>query len=127
MRPGYIIAGAGGAIVVGVLAAIVFTPKRAAEAGGGWILLEDRDSVLLERGRRYRGCVDVPWVVPTAMVEARLPSALREKGFIDVEVARDLSAGWPDVDCDLYVEATWDRPDERMKRPGAVGFAWVRA
>lgn len=127
MRRGYILAGAGGALVVGVLVAIVVTPKRRGAAGGGWVLLEDRESVLLERGRRYRGCVQVPFIVPTAMVESRLPSALSEKGFADVIVHRDVTPGWPDVDCDLYVEATWDRPDERMKRPGAVEFAWVRA
>lgn len=117
--------GALGALAAGVAAAVVLTPRRRPDGSAGWVELEGA-RVRLERGRGYRGCVSVPFFVPTALVESKLPGALREKGFSDVVVARDTSPGWPAVDCDLYVEATWNGDDgATFDRPGAVKHAWV--
>lgn len=93
----------------------------------GWIELTDKDAVRLERDVRYRGCVVLPFFVPTSLVLSKVEPGLREKGFRDIVVEKSAPKGWPDVDCDIYVECTWDRADEELKRPGAVELAWREA
>ncbi len=87
-------------------------------------MLVEGTPVRLVQGRRYRGCVQVPFVVPTSLVVGRLPGALAEKGFVDVIVSRPRPSDWPTVECDIHVEVTWGKPDESLDRPGAVSLAW---
>ncbi len=88
-----------------------------------WVQI-DGSPVRLVKGRRYRGCVQVPWVVPTGTVVSRLPDALAAKGFTDVRVSRPRPSDWPSVECDIHVEVTWGKADEELERPGAVSLAW---
>lgn len=92
----------------------------------GWLLIED-ETVRLVRGVRYRGCVQVPFPIPTSLVVDKVSPKMIERGFSDVVVARAVPSGWPAVDCDIFVEATWDRADEDLDRPGAVELAWREA
>lgn len=118
---------AGSAIGVSILLVLFGDQPKEVHGVNGWILLEKRDTVRLERGVRYRGCVQVPFVIPTSLVFSKVSPGLLDKGFRDVVVTRDHPSGWPDVDCDIYVEATWDRADEDLDRPGAVELAWREA
>ena len=99
------------------------SPKGTPARPLAWVLLEG-SPVQLFQGRRYRGCISVPFVVPTGLVVSKLPAALAEKGFVDVMVSRPRPSDWPGVSCDIHVEATWAKPDESMPRPGAVELAW---
>ena len=95
----------------------------------GWLQLSG-DPVMLEHGRRYRGCVRMGIFNPIRVLATidRVRAGLEEKGFADVMVAKgDAPAGWPaDVDCVLYVECTWSKPDEALDRPSVVDLdAWV--
>jgi hypothetical protein len=103
--------------------ASLFVPPDAKALRVTWVQI-DGSPVALVRGRRYRGCVQVPFVVPTGMVVDRLPAALAEKGFTDARISRGRPGDWPDVSCDIFVEATWGKPDEQLARPGAVSLAW---
>lgn len=97
---------------------------KASPHGVTWVLIEG-SPVRLQQGRRYRGCISVPFIVPTGMVVDKLPSGLAERGFTDIVVSRPRPSDWPDVDCDIHVEVTWSKPDEALERPGAVELAWV--
>lgn len=93
----------------------------------GWLLIDDEKTVRLVRGVRYRGCVQVPFPVPTSLVVDKVAPKMAERGFAQIVVTRTKPDGWPEVDCDIFVEATWDRPDEDLERPGAVELAWREA
>lgn len=101
-------------------------PPAPGAASETWIAIEG-SPVQLVKGTRYRGCVQVPFVVPTSMVVSRLPQGLADRGFVDVAISRSHPSAWPDVDCDIFVECTWGRADEALERPGAVDLAWRRA
>jgi hypothetical protein len=116
--------GIGWSVLVYVLAS-GGAPADAATSDKDWLLIEG-DPVLLERGVRYRGCVETPFVVPNNIVRGKLRPALEARGFRDIAIAETRPGGWPDVDCDFFVECTWDRDDEELERPGAVAFAWRR-
>ena len=102
------------------------SPKHVIGANG-WLLIEDKKTVRLVRGVRYRGCVQVPFSIPTSLVVDKVKPKMVERGFADVVVSRSVPEGWPSVDCDIFVEATWDRADEDLERPGAVELAWREA
>jgi len=122
-------AGMGGVVWVAIATrpglgpATLFVPPPLASSRVAWLLI-DGSPVRLVKGRRYRGCVQVPWVVPTGLVVGKLPQGLADKGFTDVRVSRPRPSDWPDVSCDIHVEATWGKDDESMDRPGAVSLAW---
>lgn len=109
---------------VGPASAFVPPPSPSAVKIARWVQI-DSSPVRLIQGRRYRGCVSVPFVVPTGLVVSKLPSALAEKGFTDIVVSRPRPVDWPDVSCDIHVEVTWGKPDESLERPGAVEIAWI--
>lgn len=103
--------------------ATLFVPPGPTSTKVGWVQL-DGSPVRLVQGRRYRGCVQVPWIVPTGSVVSRLPAALAEKGFSDIRVSRPRPSDWPNVECDIHVEVTWSKPAQALDRPGAVSLAW---
>lgn len=97
--------------------------KPKARAVTGWVVVEG-SPVALRRGRRYRGCVVLPWYVPTSVVRSKLGPAMAERGFVDVAIVESKPAAWPEAECDFYVEATWGAADQAFDRPGAVALAW---
>lgn len=108
----------------GVGAASLFVPPAASgDKGRVWVQL-DGSPVRLVKGKRYRGCVQVPWIVPTGMVVDKLPAGLTERGFTEIAVSRSRPGDWPSVSCDVFVEATWSKADSALERPGAVSLAW---
>lgn len=121
----YYIAGAG--LGVAFLVWLFGEEPRHVVGANGWLLIEDEKTVRLVRGVRYRGCVQVPFPIPTSLVVDKVAPKMTERGFRDIVVTRTKPAGWPDVDCDIFVEATWDRADEDLERPGAVELAWREA
>lgn len=113
-------------LALGWAALLVFVsvPRRARATNvRGWRALEG-DEVTLRRGARYRGCLVVPWYVPTSLVRAKLRPGLEDKGFSDVAISEVRPSLWPEASCDFFVEATWSRDDEVVERPGAVPLAW---
>lgn len=119
---------AGAGLGWGILVYWIFSggkPRHATTSSADWQALEGGD-VELEQDQRYRGCVEVPFFVPDSIVRGKLRPALAAKGFTDVDVDEARPAGWPDVDCDFFVEATWGRSDETLERPNALTHAWRR-
>jgi len=91
-----------------------------------WVELEG-PMVFLFTGDRYRGCVDVPGLVPNSFVANAIPSKAAELGFRDIVVREGPPRGWPKTkeDCDLFVEATWAGADGvKMARPDRLSGAW---
>lgn len=83
------------------------------------------DRVMLRRDVRYRACVKIPALVPNALVRDKIRPGLEAKGFRDVAVTETRPVPpWSRDACDFYVEATWDREDLELDRPGAVVAAW---
>lgn len=80
----------------------------------------DETSVMLRKGLSYRACVDVPAIIPNALVRSKLKPGLEARGFRDVVVEEDPR----DMPCDFLVEGVWSRADEVIERPGAVVKAW---
>lgn len=122
-------AGLGGVVAVAIVTrphvgpGSLFVPPASTPEKLQWVLV-DGSPVRLTQGRRYRGCISVPFVVPTGLVVSKLPAALAEEGFVDVRVSRPRPSDWPGVSCDIHVEATWGKADESFPRPGAVELAW---
>lgn len=118
---------AGAGVGWAILVAVLFSGGKPANPGSSsaeWLLLEG-DQVTLEKGKRYRGCLVVPWFVPDNVVRGKLRPGIEARGFSDIDIAEDRPRSWPDVDCTFFVEATWDGDDEELERPSAVPFAWV--
>lgn len=83
-----------------------------------WVRL-DGSPILLRPGERYRGCVVLPWYVPSAAVTDDKVRAYAEKlGFGDVRVMKQ--AG-----CDVLVEAEWRQGYRDFERPSALRGAWA--
>lgn len=103
-------------------------PLPVGPSGTKWQIIPRASTVTLERGRRYRACVQLSFINP---VRALSTATVREKieaiGFKDVVISDgDPPGGWPDEeDCTRYVDVTWDRPDEVRPRPSQVETAWV--
>ncbi len=117
---------AGGAWSALVLLASYEYTRKSGGASVGWRLLTGA-RVRLELGRRYRAAVVVPWIVPTSMVRSAIGPKLTERGFTDVVVSAARPVGWPNVDADLWVEATWNKDAQVLDRPGAIASAWEQA
>lgn len=97
-------------------------PERWVELGG--------PQVFLFTGDRFRGCVDVPSLVPNALVKSEILKRAPDIGFRDVIVSDAPPPSWPKAtmpggDCDLFVEAVWTGADGvKMDRPDRVTGAW---
>lgn len=94
-----------------------------------WVELDGPD-VFMFTGDRYRGCVDVPGLVPNSLVRSGILKQAPGLGFRDVVVLDAPPAGWPKAttpggDCDLFVEAVWAGADGvKLARPSQVTGAW---
>lgn len=101
-------------------------PSKAPER---WVEL-DGPEVFLFTGDRYRGCVDVPGLVPNSLVRSEILKRAPGLGFRDVVVSDAPPPGWPRAttpggDCDLFVEAVWNGADgQTMARPDRLTGAW---
>lgn len=85
-----------------------------------WRLLGD--PIALATGRRYRGCLSVPW--PLSPSPSTVVAKAEGAGFRDVRVWTSPPSGWPAVECKHYVEATWGAPAKSLDVPGVVKLAW---
>jgi len=122
VKPWHVYAGVGAAWVALVVA--MHPGGVTHTAAKGWMLVEGK-SARLAPGTRYRACVRVPWYVPTSLILAKLEPRMRDRGFRDVIVSLRRPKGWPEVTCDLFVEATWSKEEpETFARPAAIPFAW---
>lgn len=110
----------------GALVYVFYSGIPRAPSARGWVPITG-DRVKLVHGTRYRGCVSVPFFIPNALVRGKLVPELQKNGFLDVVVAEDRPASWPDVSCDFFVEATWGGADRELERPSAVPLAWRAA
>lgn len=111
---------------VALIALMMRDRKRASSPSTeGWTLVEG-ERVTLEQDARYRACIRVPFLIPTSLIRSELAPRMTERGFSMIEVYSARPAGWADVECDLFVEATWSQPNEAFDRPGSVPFGWVK-
>lgn len=119
---------AGGAVSVIGIGWLLATAPRIIEdppQPRGWRELKG-DPVHLVKGIRYRACVRMSFLNPLRLVSlASLTEKITAAGFSNVIVTESLPSGWPSLDCDRFIEATWNAADKDLARPSVVELAWA--